>query len=88
MADALNVIVETLMLIAALHVKHPAFTTSDKIGLFIEGKDFVSGKDALILSSLWNSRGGKPASHVRYSRQSLIHLLILMRGDAEPCPGP
>eukprot|EP00112_Aurelia_sp_Birch-Aquarium-sp1_P013942 Seg2983.1 transcript_id=Seg2983.1/GoldUCD/mRNA.D3Y31 product="hypothetical protein" protein_id=Seg2983.1/GoldUCD/D3Y31 len=88
MADVLNIALVTFMLIAALHVKNPAFVSSDTIGLSIEGKELVNGKDTLILSSLWNSRGGKFTFRVRCSRRSLFALLILMCGNVEPCPGP
>ena len=88
MADVWNIALVTFMLIAALHVKNPAFVTSDTIGLSIEGKELVSNKDSLIVSSLWNSRGGKFTFRVRSSRRSLFALLILMCGDVEPWPGP
>ena len=88
MADVWNIALVTFMLIAALHVKNPAFVTSDTIGLSIEGKELGSNKDSLIVSSLWNSRGGKFTFRVRSSRRNLFALLILMCGDVEPCPGP
>ena len=62
MADVWNIALVTFMLIAALHIKNPAFVTSDTISLSIEGKELVSNKDSLIVSSLWNSRGGKLSS--------------------------
>lgn len=75
-------------MIAALQVKNPAFVTTDSTGLSIEGKELLCGRETLILSSLWNTRGGKFSFTVRCTRVGLLVLLLLLCGDVERCPGP
>ena len=43
MADMFITALITLLVIAALHVKNPAFVPLDSIGLSIERKELVSG---------------------------------------------
>ena len=69
-------------------MKKVAFSSSDSIGLSIEGNGLFTNRETFTISSLWHSRGGNCNGCVRGLKESFINILILLCSDVQSCPGP
>ena len=75
-----------LMVIFIFYIKKPSFNTPDGVSIALREKDlYDNNTDTFIYSSLWIT---KQERNYKHSTKNLIHLLLLICGDIEQCPGP
>ena len=72
-----------LLLVICFRVRKAAFVSSGCLYLSHDDEDSSRLGETYILSSLWQSRGGRFNFAVRCSNSTLLGLLLLLCGDVE-----
>ena len=88
MATRAATFIITVVFCITFSVKQKSFVSCDTIGLSIVGSE-IEGRNNFYMSSLWIFYKGKHTNfRLRYSKNGICCLLLLLCGDIHPCPGP